>query len=84
MALNLSYVRYFCLSNSWIFVCLMLGFIVCLVSSFRYNGLATLDLAAFGRVRALLARCGPFGPAIALKGGERGSVNPVFYGILFV
>ena len=39
------------------------GISACLVSSFRYNGLATLALAAFGRVRALRARCGPFGPA---------------------
>ena len=46
-----------------IFVCLVPGFIVYLVSSFRYNGLATLALAAFGRVRALHVRCGPFGPA---------------------
>ena len=54
-----------------IFACLVHGFIVCLVvevlvslvSSFRYNGLATLALAAFGRVQALCARCGPFGPA---------------------
>ena len=38
-----------------IFVCLVPGFIVCLVSSFRYNGLATLALAAFGRVRPLRA-----------------------------
>ena len=33
---------------------------VCLVCSFRYNGLATLALAVFGRVRAPRARCGPF------------------------
>ena len=37
---------------------------VCLVFSFRYNGLAALALEAFGRVRALRARCGPFGPAM--------------------
>ena len=46
-----------------IFVCLVPGFIVCLVSSFRYNGLATVALAAFGRVRALRASCGHVGPA---------------------
>ena len=40
------------------------GHFVCLVCSFRYNGLATLALAAFGRVRALRARCRPFGPAM--------------------
>ena len=46
------------LSSRWDFVCL--------VSSFRYNSLAALALAAFVRVRALraplqalLARCGP-------------------------
>ena len=58
-----SYVWYFCMSSPWNLVCLMCGVFVCLVSSFRYNGLATLALAAFGRVRALRARCGPFGPA---------------------
>ena len=66
-----SYMLYFCLSSRrdlvclmcGIFVCLVPGFIVCLGSSFRYNGLATLALAAFGRVQALRARCGPFGPA---------------------
>ena len=42
------------------FVCPVPNFVVCLVSSFRCNGLATLGLAAFGRVRALRARCGPF------------------------
>ena len=69
MALGLSYVRHFWLSSP--------GFIVCLVSSFRYNGLATLALAAFGRVQALRTRCGLFGLAIALKrGGRRGSPPP--------
>ena len=58
----------FCLSCPRIFVRLVLGFIVCLVSSFRYNGLATLALAAFGRVRALRARCGHFGPAAGPPG----------------
>ena len=59
-----------------IFVCLVLSFIVCLVSSFRYNGFATLALEAFGRVQALCARCRPFGPAIALKRGRRGVSPP--------
>ena len=59
MALNLPSVPHFCLSSP--------HFTVCLVSSFRYNGLATLALAAFGRVRALRTCCGPFGPAITLK-----------------
>ena len=49
-----------------LFVCLVPNFViclsshgqfVCLVDSFRYNGLATLALAAFGCVRALRARC---------------------------
>ena len=44
--------------------------------SFRYNGLATLDLAAFGHVRALCACCGPFGPAIVLKREGRGDHPP--------
>ena len=44
-----------------------LGHFVCLVFSFRYNGLATLALVAFGRVRALRAHCGPFGPAMHEK-----------------
>ena len=59
-----------------IFVYLILGFIVSLVSSFRYNSLATLAVAAFGCVRALRAHCGPFGPAgwvptFALEGRTR-------------
>ena len=37
---------------------------------------ATLALAAFVRVRALRARCGPFGPAVALKRGLRGDIPP--------
>ena len=60
-----------------IFACLVPGFIVCLVSSFRYNGLATLALAAFGRVWALRARCEPLRPAIALKRGRGRSPPPL-------
>ena len=48
-----------------IFVCLVPSFIVCLVKSFRYIGLATLALAAFGRLQALRTRCWPFVPASA-------------------
>ena len=33
-----------------IFACLVPSFVVCLVSNFKYNGLATLALVAFGRV----------------------------------
>ena len=43
------------------FVCLVFRFIVCLISSFRYNRLVPLALAAFGRVRALWAHGGPKG-----------------------
>ena len=50
------------------------GRFLSIVSSFRYNGLTTLALAAFSRVRALRARCGPFGPAIVLKRGGGGCV----------
>ena len=64
----LSSPQFHCLSSLWHFVCL--------VGGFRYNSLATLALAAFGRVRALRARCGPFGPAIALKRGGRGWSSP--------
>ena len=54
------------------FVCLVPNFIACLVSSFRYNGLATLALAGpsgpragpLGPLQALWARGGPFGPAM--------------------
>ena len=46
-----------------------------LVSSFRYNGLATLALAAFGRVQALRARCGRFAPAWQVPRDVRGCQN---------
>ena len=55
VGLSLSYVWQFCLFSPWFYCCAVIGS--------RYNGLATLLLAAFGRVRALRARCGPFGPA---------------------
>ena len=58
-----------------IFVCLVSGFIVGLFGSFRYNGLATLALAAFGRVQALRARCGPFGPASVRGIGTPRKIN---------
>ena len=67
-----------CLFPNYI-VCLVIGTrlssrgqFVCLVNSFRYSGLAMLALAAFGRVRALCAHCGPSGPAMALKRWRRG------------
>ena len=46
--------KFHCLSSLWHFVCL--------VDGFRYNGLATLTLAAFGRMRALRARAGASRP----------------------
>ena len=47
-----------------IFACLVFSSIVCLVCGFRYWFLAASRLVArFARVRALRARCGPFGPA---------------------
>ena len=58
--------QFYCMSS--------VGHLVCLVSSFRYNSLAMLALAAFGCVRALRARCGPFGPAIVLKRGVGGVI----------
>ena len=70
----------FCLSSRWIFVCLVFGFIVCLVCSFRHNGLDTLALAAFGCVRALRAHCGAFGTANALKRVEGGCTPPLNFG----
>ena len=51
-----------CLVANFI-VCLVRGLVVCLVSSFRYNGLATLALAAFGSVR----RAGAARPLQALR-----------------
>ena len=78
MALGLSYVRHFRLSSHRIYCLSSRGHVVCLVDNFRYNGLATLALAAYGHVRALGACCEPFGPAIALKrGGERGVIPPL-------
>ena len=67
MALGPSYVRYFSQPSCCIFACLVPGFIVCLVSSCRYNGLATLALAGpSGPLRALRARrAGPSGPHAA-------------------
>ena len=61
MALGLSYVQHFCLYS--------LLHLVCLVGSFRYNGVATLALAGpsgpragpSGQLWALRARCGLFG-----------------------
>ena len=54
MALNVRDVQHF--------ACLVPGFIVCLVSSFRYNGLAMLALAGPSGPRA-----GPKGPLPALR-----------------
>ena len=67
MALSLSYVRRYCLSSRWIFACLVAGFIVCLVSSSRYNGLATLALLGPSGPRA-----GPSGPLRALWARREG------------
>ena len=47
MVLDLSYMWYFCPSSRWIFVCLLFGFTVCLVSSFRNEGLAPIALGRF-------------------------------------
>ena len=62
MAPNLSYVQYFCVFSRGIFACLVSEFIACLVSSFRYNGLATLALVGPSGPRA-----GPSGPLRALR-----------------
>ena len=53
------------------FVCLVPNFIVCLVSSFRYNGLATLALAGPSGPRA-----GPSGPLQALRARRAGPSGP--------
>ena len=62
MALGLSYVRHFRLSSHRIYCLSSRGHFVCLVSSFRYNGLATLALAGPSGPRA-----GPSGPLRALR-----------------
>ena len=87
VALGLSYVRHFRLSSRWILVCLVDGFLsvlsmdfclsshghfVCLVSSFRYNGLATLALAGPSGPRA-----GPSGPLRALRARRAGPSGPL-------
>ena len=59
--LCLSSPQFYCVSSLWHFVCL--------VCSFRYNGLATLALVAFGRVWALRARCGSSGCHALETGG---------------
>ena len=65
------YIVFFFRLGANFIVCLVIGtwvssrkHFVCLVVSFRYNGLDMLALVTFGRVRALGARCGPFGPAM--------------------
>ena len=86
MGLILSYVSKFCLSSvqfycipgRWDVVCLVLSSVVCLGCSFRYWFLAASRLVArFARVRALRARCGPFGPAAGPSGpqGRRPTVR---------
>ena len=60
----LSSVRAHCLSSRSIFDGLVHGFIVCLASSYMYNGPAPLALAPFARVRALRAWCVRFAPAV--------------------
>ena len=58
-----------------IFACLVFSSIVCLVCSFRYWFLAASRLVArFARVRALRARCGPFGLA---AGAIEGAITPL-------
>ena len=80
VALGLSYVRHFRLFSHRIYCLSSRGHFVCLVDSFRYNSLPTVALVGFGRMRALCARCGPFGLAIALKsvgwGGSLGHRPP--------
>ena len=75
MALGLSYVQYFCLFTRWIFVRLVPGFIVCLVSSCRYNGLATLALAGPSGPRAGASR-----PLWALRASTRGVLGSTSIG----
>ena len=68
VALGLSYVRHFRLSSQRIYCLSSCEHLVCLVSSFRYNGLATLALAGPAGPRA-----GPSGPLRALR-APRGTV----------
>ena len=57
-------------------VCLVFSSIVCLVCSSRYWFLAASRLVArFARVRALRARCGPFGPAAGPSGPQTVAVG---------
>ena len=62
MALGLSYVRHFRLYSHRIYCLSSRGHSVCLVSSFGYNGLATLALAGPSGPRA-----GSSGPLWALR-----------------
>ena len=56
-------VQFFCVSSRWIFVCLVFGFIVCLVSSFRYWFLAASRLVArFAHVARFARWACPSGP----------------------
>ena len=66
MGLILSSVWYFCLYGVQFYCTSSRRDLVCLGCSFRYWFLAASRLVArFARVRALRARCGPFGPAPA-------------------
>ena len=67
VALGLSYVRQFRLSSHRIYCLSSRGHLVCLVSSFRYNGLATLALAGPSGPRA-----GPSGQLQALRAHRAG------------
>ena len=71
MALGLSYVRHFRLSSHRIYCLSSREHLVCLVSSFRYNGLATLALAGPSGPRA-----GPSGPLRALRARRAGPSGP--------
>ena len=68
----------FCLSSRQCDCLSSHGQLVCLVDSFRYNRLATLALAAFDRVRALLAPSrGPLvGPSGLEWQSKQGSGGP--------
>ena len=72
VALGLSHVRHVRLSSHRIYCLSSRGHFVCLVSSFRYNGLATLALAGPSGPRA-----GPSGPLRALRARRAGPSGPL-------
>ena len=64
------------------FVCLIFGhwYLITLVGSSKYKGLAPLALVPFGRVRALRSHCGSIRLAVVLRTGGLVAIPPCWGG----